>query len=67
MVEAELRLMPDPAARVREVVVDTGALASVEALLAAEHARAIEAIEGIHELARLALSDLAQLAIVRAS
>ena len=51
--------------RVREVVVATGALASVEARVAADHARAVEAIDELPEPARSALADLAQLAIRR--
>ena len=51
--------------RVREVVVATGALASVEARVAADHARAVEAIDEVPEPARSALVDLAQLAIRR--
>ena len=51
--------------RVREVVVATGALASVEARVAADHARAVEAIDELPEPARTALVDLAQLAIRR--
>jgi geranylgeranyl diphosphate synthase, type I len=53
--------------RVREVVVATGALASVEARLTADHARALEAIDEVPEPARSALVDLAQLAIRRAT
>ena len=53
------------AARVREIVVTTGALASVEARIAADHARAVEAIDELPEPARSALIDLAQLAIRR--
>ncbi|MET0901953.1 MAG: isopentenyl-diphosphate Delta-isomerase [Acidimicrobiales bacterium] len=53
--------------RVREVVVATGALASVEARVAADHARAVEAIGDLPEPARSALADLAHLAIRRAA
>ena len=53
--------------RVREVVVSSGALASVEALLSSEHARALEAIDELPDAARAALTDLAQLAIRRSS
>ena len=51
--------------RVREVVVATGALASVEARVATDHARALEATEELPEPARTALADLADLAIRR--
>ena len=53
------------AARCREVVADSGALASVEALLHAEHAVAQEALEHIEDPARGALHALADLAIER--
>ena len=49
----------------RGIVADSGALASVEALLRAEHATALEAIEGLPEPARAALTELADLAIER--
>ena len=53
--------------RVREVVLATGALASVEALLSAEHARALEAIDELPDTPRAALVDLAQLAVCRSA
>ena len=53
--------------RVREVVVSSGALASVEALLGNEHARGLEAIDELPADARAALTDLAQLAVRRSS
>jgi geranylgeranyl diphosphate synthase type I len=53
--------------RVREIVMATGALASVEALLGAEHSRAIEAIDDLPDAPRAALVDLAQLAIRRSA
>lgn len=49
----------------RTVVAATGALASVEALLAAEHAKALDAADGVPEPARSALRALAALAIRR--
>ncbi len=56
----------DGAERVRQVVADSGALASVEALVAAQHTIALEAIDGvIPEPARSALRQLAGLAIER--
>ena len=53
--------------RVREVVADTGALASVGALIAAEHATASRALSGVPEPARCALEELAALSIERRS
>jgi isopentenyl-diphosphate delta-isomerase type 1 len=53
--------------RVRDIVVDTGALASVESLLGTEHARALEAIDDLPDDPRAALVDLAQLAIRRSA
>lgn len=50
---------------VRTVVADTGALSSVEALLAAEHLGALEASDSLPEPARGALAELADLAIRR--
>lgn len=50
---------------VREVVAATGALASIETLLRSKHAAALEALEGVPEPGRRALSDLAALAVVR--
>lgn len=50
---------------VREVVVGTGALASVEGLLVAQHAGALDAIADLPEPARGALVELADLAIRR--
>ena len=61
------RLDEREADRVRDIVVATGALASIEALLATEHARALEAIEELPPEPRAALTDLAQLAIRRAA
>lgn len=48
-----------------DVVARSGALASVEALLDAEHARALHAISGVGEPARAALTQLADLAVFR--
>lgn len=53
------------AAEARAVVADTGALASVEALLAAQHTVALEAIAAIPDPAGAALRELAGLAIQR--
>lgn len=50
---------------VRTVVAATGALASVEALLVAQHAAALEALEPLVDPARSALAELADLAIRR--
>jgi geranylgeranyl diphosphate synthase type I len=50
---------------VRAVVVRTGALASIELLLAAQHAVAVQALTGIPEPARGALRELADEAIRR--
>jgi len=49
----------------RAIVAETGALASVEALLRAEHATALEAIAAVPEPARAALTEMADLAIQR--
>jgi geranylgeranyl diphosphate synthase type I len=48
-----------------EVVARSGALASVEALLTAEHARALHAVEGVYPPARTALTQLADMAVFR--
>ncbi len=53
------------AAEVRRIVGATGALASIEALIAARHAVALEAIDGLPTPARAALTELADLAICR--
>ncbi|MGK2948100.1 MAG: isopentenyl-diphosphate Delta-isomerase [Acidimicrobiales bacterium] len=53
------------AAEARAAVADSGALASVEALLAAQHALALEALVGLPEPAASALRELAGLAIER--
>jgi geranylgeranyl diphosphate synthase type I len=53
------------AARCREIVAASGALASIEALIAAEQARAIDAVAGLDEPARSALVQLAALASQR--
>lgn len=53
------------AAQARTVVADSGALASVEALLSAQHALALEALDGLPEPAASALRELAGLAIER--
>lgn len=55
------------AAVVRDIVAETGALASVEALIAAEHARALHALASVPEPARSGLTDLARGAVRRAS
>jgi geranylgeranyl diphosphate synthase type I len=52
-------------ARCREVVASSGALASVEALIAAQHALALHALDGLYEPARAALAQLAGLATRR--
>jgi isopentenyl-diphosphate delta-isomerase type 1 len=57
----------DGAEAVREIVRSTGALASVEVLIAAEHARAVRALATVPEPARSALTDLAEGAVRRAS
>jgi len=51
--------------RCREVVASSGALASIETLLALRHARAVRAIDRLDEPARGALGQLAALAIDR--
>jgi isopentenyl-diphosphate delta-isomerase type 1 len=67
------RCLGDPAldeegaAAVREIVSCTGALASVEVLIAAEHARAVRALAAIPEPARSALAGLAEGAVRRDS
>lgn len=54
------------AERVRDVVVSSGARASVEALVAAQHALALHALDGvIPEPARSALRQMASLAVER--
>ena len=55
----------DDAARARQVIVDSGALAAVEALLAEEHDTARGALTAVPEPARSALADLADLAVRR--
>lgn len=51
--------------RVRDIVSGTGALASIEALLEAKHAVALDALSLVDDSARAALADLATLAIDR--
>jgi geranylgeranyl diphosphate synthase type I len=51
--------------RAREVVAASGALASVEALIAAQHTIAIAAIADLPDPARASLTELADLAICR--
>jgi geranylgeranyl diphosphate synthase type I len=53
------------AARVREIIVDCGALESVERLLAAQHKQACAALTPLPEPARQALGALADLAAFR--
>lgn len=54
------------AERVRDIVVSSGALASIEALVAAQHALAVDALDGvIVEPARSALRQMASLAVER--
>jgi geranylgeranyl diphosphate synthase type I len=53
------------AARCRDVIASCGALASVEALLADQHERALAAVAGVPEPARGALEELARLAVER--
>jgi geranylgeranyl diphosphate synthase type I len=53
------------AAEARAAVADSGALASVEALLSAQHALALEALAGLPAPAAAALRELAGLAIER--
>lgn len=55
----------EAAAAVREVVADSGALASVETLVAAEHALAVDVLGAVPEPARGALEELAGLAVER--
>jgi geranylgeranyl diphosphate synthase type I len=60
---------PDPdddgAARCREIVLDSGALASVETLVGALHARALQSLAGVPQPAQAALRRLARLAAYR--
>ncbi|HEY8339871.1 MAG TPA: polyprenyl synthetase family protein [Egibacteraceae bacterium] len=56
----------DDAARVREIVVDSGALAEIEALLEERRRRAQEALPPLPPAARDALEGLAELAVARA-
>src|SRR5690606_24523564 len=53
------------AGRCRDVIASCGALASVEALIADQHERALEAVVALPEPARGALEDLAHLAVER--
>ena len=53
------------AQRCRSIVARSGALASVEARIAAEHGRAVAALEGLPDRAVAALTDLADLAALR--
>jgi isopentenyl-diphosphate delta-isomerase type 1 len=55
-------LDPAGAARCRAIVAASGARASIEALIAAEQARAVEAVSGLADPARTALVRLAALA-----
>lgn len=57
----------EAAERVREVVAATGALASVESLIAAEHATASRALATVPGPARDALEELAALSVERRS
>lgn len=59
-------LTPDDAATVRDIIVDTGALAEVEGLIAQRREAAGAALQGIDSAARSALQDLADLAAFRA-
>jgi hypothetical protein len=52
---------------VRDIVAATGALASIEALLGVEHARALEAIDELPTEPRRALTTLAHLAVHRSA
>lgn len=58
-------LDPAGAARCRAIVASSGALASVEALIEAERARAVDAVAGLDATARAALTRLADLAAHR--
>ena len=51
--------------RCRAIVAESGALASVEARLSVEYARALDALTAVPEPARAALVELASLAIER--
>ena len=53
------------AERCRDIVARSGALASVEALIASQHRTAIDALGGIDGSARAALVELAHLAVER--
>jgi geranylgeranyl diphosphate synthase type I len=55
----------DGARRCRDIVAASGALASIEALIRAEHARALTAIAGVPQPARSALESLATAALER--
>ncbi|WP_165491841.1 polyprenyl synthetase family protein [Egibacter rhizosphaerae] len=55
----------DDADRARQIVVDSGALRSVERLLSAQHERAHEAAQALPEPARAALVELADRAVAR--
>jgi geranylgeranyl diphosphate synthase type I len=59
------RLDEAQADEARAVVAATGALASVEALIAAQHAVAVAAVADLPEPARISLTELADLAICR--
>ncbi len=50
---------------VRDVVAATGALASIEALIASQHLAALEAAASLPDPARIALLELADLAVAR--
>jgi isopentenyl-diphosphate delta-isomerase type 1 len=55
----------DGAARCREIVAGSGALASIETLIREQHAVALDAIEHVPEPARSALTALAAVAVQR--
>ena len=57
----------DGAARCCDIVTGSGALASVEARIRAEHGRALAALDGLPDRAARALADLADLAAFRSS
>ena len=59
-------LTPAQADSVRAIIIDTGALAEVEGLIAERRQAADDALEGIDSAARRALEDLADLAAFRA-
>lgn len=59
------RLDDADAAACREVVADSGALASVETLVRTQHAAAVEAISALPDCARDALCDLASSVVQR--